>query len=98
VGASQGRSPRSDPCDDPKPDERFLANPPLFVPVAEIAFPRALAFWFYFLAFFAGVTFYVVWGLSYGSWNLLREEWVGAYAVTVILVGFGLVGMLLYRK
>jgi hypothetical protein len=66
--------------------------------VVEVAFPRTVAFWFYFLAFFAGVMFYVVWGLSYGSWNLLREEWVGAYTVTVILVGFGLVGMLLYRR
>ena len=42
--------------------------------------------------------FYLSWGLTYGSWNLLRPEWVGAYAVTVVLVGFGLVGMLLYRK
>lgn len=66
--------------------------------MAEVAFPRAVAFWFYFLAFLAGVVFYVAWGLSYGSWNLLRSEWIGVYAVTVILVGFGLVGMLLYRK
>ena len=66
--------------------------------MAEVAFPRVVAFYFYFLAFLAGVIFYVVWGLSYGSWNLLRPEWVGAYAVTVILVGFGLVGMLLYRR
>jgi len=28
----------------------------------------------------------------------LRPEWVGAYAVTIVLVGFGIVGMLLYRK
>jgi len=66
--------------------------------VAEVAFPRAIAFWFYFLTFLAGIVFYVVWGLAYGSWNLLSPEWVGAYAVTVILLGFGLVGMLLYRR
>ena len=66
--------------------------------MAEVAFPRAVAFWFYFLAFLAGVVFYLSWGLTYGSWNLFRPEWVGAYAVTVVLVGFGLVGMLLYRK
>ncbi|TLZ41126.1 MAG: hypothetical protein E6K19_08935 [Methanobacteriota archaeon] len=65
--------------------------------MAEVAFPRAIAFWFYFLAFLGGIMFYVVWGISYGSWNLFRPEWVGAYAVTVILIGFGLVGMLLYR-
>jgi hypothetical protein len=66
--------------------------------VAEVAFPRAVAFWFYFLTFLGGVVFYVVWGLTYGSWNLLQPEWVGAYAVTVILIAFGLIGMLLYRK
>ena len=66
--------------------------------VAEVAFPRAVAFWFYALAFLAGILFYLIWGLSYGSWNLLRPEWVGAYAVTIVLVGFGIVGMLLYRK
>lgn len=66
--------------------------------VAEVAFPRVVAFWFYALAFLAGILFYFIWGVTYGSWNLLRPEWVGAYAVTVILVGFGLVGMLLYRK
>jgi len=70
----------------------------LLVIVAEVAFPRKLAFWFYALAFLAGVIFYVIWGATYGSWNLLEPDWVGAYAVTVVLVGFGLVGMLLYRK
>src|SRR2546422_10206925 len=66
--------------------------------VAEVAFPRAVAFWFYALAFLAGILFYLIWGLSYGSWNLLRPELVGAYAVTIVLVGFGVAGMLPYRK
>ena len=66
--------------------------------VAEVAFPRAIAFWFYALSFAGGILFYVIWGATYGSWNLLRPEWVGAYAVTVVLVGFGIVGMFLYRK
>jgi len=66
--------------------------------VAEVAFPRAIAFWFYALSFAGGILFYVIWGATYGSWNLLRPEWVGAYAVTVVLVGFGVVGMVLYRK
>jgi len=70
----------------------------LVASVAEVAFPREIAFWFYALSFAAGVLFYVIWGATYGSWNLLRPEWVGAYAVTVVLVGFGIVGMLLYRR
>ncbi len=70
----------------------------LRVAMAEVAFPRSAAFWFYALAFLAGILFYLIWGFTYGSWNILRPEWVGAYAVTIILVGFGIVGMLLYRK
>jgi hypothetical protein len=66
--------------------------------VAEVAFPRAIAFWFYALSFAGGILFYMIWGATYGSWNLLRPEWVGPYAVTLVLVGFGIVGMLLYRK
>lgn len=66
--------------------------------MADIPFPRAVAFWFYFLSFLGGILFYLVWGITYGSWNLFRPEWVGAYAVTAILLGFGIVGMLLYRR
>ena len=66
--------------------------------MAEVAFPKVVAFWFYALAFLSGILFYLIWGFTYGSWNLLRPEWVGAYAVTIVLVGFGIVGMLLYRK
>lgn len=66
--------------------------------VAEVAFPRRVLFFLYALIFLAGIAFYAVWGLAYGAWNLLAPDWIGAYAVTVILVGFGLVGMLLYRE
>src|SRR5213595_2347307 len=40
--------------------------------MVEVAFPRAIAFWFYVLSFAAGVIFYVVWGIAYGSWDLFR--------------------------
>lgn len=65
--------------------------------MAEVAVPRKFAFWFYSLAFLAGILFYLIWGITYGSWNLFAPEWVGAYAVTIILVAFGVVGMLLYK-
>ncbi|OGS47530.1 MAG: hypothetical protein A3K66_07325 [Euryarchaeota archaeon RBG_16_67_27] len=65
--------------------------------MAEVAFPRKVAFAFYALLFLGGVIFYLAWGFAYGSWNLLATDWIGVYAVTVVLVGFGIVGMLLYR-
>jgi len=66
--------------------------------MAEVHFPRRIAFAFYLLLFLGGIIFYLSWGLAYGSWNLLAHEWVGVYAVVIMLVGFGLVGMLLYKE
>ena len=43
-----------------------------------------------------GLIIYISWGLMYGSWNFFARENLGMYAVTVILCGFGLVGILLY--
>lgn len=77
--------------------ERFLAASPLARSVTEVEFPHRVAFLFYLALFMAGVIFYLIWGFVYGSWNLFAADWIGAYAVTVILVGFGLVGMLLYK-
>ncbi|MEK6986650.1 MAG: hypothetical protein AABX97_00975 [Candidatus Thermoplasmatota archaeon] len=66
--------------------------------MAEVQSPRRIAFAFYALLFLAGVSFYLIWGFYYGAWNLFAADWIGAYSVTVVLVGFGIVGMLLYRK
>lgn len=63
----------------------------------EVGFPRRAAFAFYAVLFLAGITFYIIWGFTYGAWNLFAADWIGAYAVTVILVGFGIIGMLLYK-
>lgn len=65
--------------------------------MAEAGFPRRIAFGFYALLFLAGIIFYLIWGFAYGAWNLLQVDWIGAYAVFVVLVGFGIVGMLLYK-
>lgn len=63
----------------------------------EVRFPRPIAFAFYAVLFLAGIAFYLIWGFTYGAWNLFAADWIGAYAVTVTLVGFGIVGMLLYK-
>ena len=33
--------------------------------MAEVAFPRAIAFWFYALSFAGGILFYLIWGATY---------------------------------
>ncbi len=64
--------------------------------MAEVEFPHRVAFLFYLALFMAGIIFYLIWGFYYGAWNLFAVDWIAEYAVTVTLVGFGLVGMLLY--
>lgn len=60
--------------------------------------PRVIAKWLYFLSIFAGIGLYVVWGILYNSWNIFTVANSGIYALTVLLVGFGIVGYLLYSK
>jgi len=57
-------------------------------------------FWFLLslLMIMAGIAFYVVWGIMFSTWNLFETRSVGAYAITVVLLGFGIVGALLTRK
>ena len=77
----------------------FLPGRALGAPMAEAAaFPRRVAFGFYTFLLLVGIAFYVIWGAIYSSWNMFRPENSGVYAVTVITVGFGIVGMLLYRR
>ena len=77
---------------------RFLPGATLGAAMAQpSALPRRVAFWFYSLLLGAGVAFYFAWGVLFNSWNLFEPRNMGAYAVTVALVGFGIVGILLYR-
>ena len=59
---------------------------------------RKLAFYFYTLLLVLGIFMYLGWGVYFGTWNLFEVGNIGVYAVVVILVAFGIVGMLLYHK
>lgn len=59
---------------------------------------RKIAFWFYAFLAILGVIFYLAWGVFFGTWNILQAENLGVYAIFIILVGFGILGMLLYHK
>jgi hypothetical protein len=47
---------------------------------------------FYTILFMLGVGLYIGWGIMFNVWLDL-----GVYAISIILIGFGLVGMLLYQ-
>ena len=63
----------------------------------EAAFPKRLAAGFYFLLILIGILFYVGWSLAYNTWDITRPENSGVYGLTIILLGFGVTGYLLYR-
>ena len=64
----------------------------------EPEFPRKLAAGFYFFLILLGILFYVGWGIIYNTWNLFDPKAIGVYALTVILIGFGVTGYLLYGR
>ena len=51
----------------------------------------AIAQWFSLVLLLSGLAFYLSWGALYGAWTD-----IGVYSVTAVLVGFGLIGYLLY--
>lgn len=59
---------------------------------------RKIAFGFYAFLFILGIIMYLGWSIYFGSWNLFEPQNIGVYSIVIILVGFGLVGMLLYYK
>jgi UPF0716 family protein affecting phage T7 exclusion len=43
----------------------------------------------------AGFAMYWAWGLIYGSWNIFEKEFIGVYTIVVVLIIFGVLGLLL---
>jgi len=62
----------------------------------QVEIPNKYMQLFYSALLALGLIIYISWGLMYGSWNVFARENLGMYAVTVVLCGFGLVGILLY--
>ena len=59
--------------------------------------PRKVAAWFYLFLALLGVAFYFGWSILYNTWDLTQPRNTGVYALTLILLGFGLTGYFLYR-
>ena len=57
----------------------------------EVTMPAVIPRIFYTILFMFGIGLYIGWGILFNVWLD-----VGVYAISIILVGFGIVGMLLY--
>lgn len=62
----------------------------------QVEIPRKYMLGFYSVLLAIGLIIYISWSIMYNSWNIFAREHLGIYALTVILCGFGIVGILLY--
>ncbi|QLH75066.1 MAG: hypothetical protein HPY73_06175 [Methanomassiliicoccales archaeon] len=53
---------------------------------------------FSLLLIVAAVVFYILWGIYYEGWNMFAKEYIGVYAITMVLLLFGIFGLLLVKK
>ena len=58
--------------------------------------PAKVMVGFYAALLALGLAIYIGWGLMYGSWNIFDRSNIGVYSSTVLLCGFGVVGIILY--
>lgn len=61
-------------------------------------FQRKVILIFYTGLLVAGIILYWVWGILYDTWNPFTRGNIGIYTVYILLIAFGLIGLLLYRK
>lgn len=61
-------------------------------------FARKVTLGFFTLLLVAGIAVYWIWGVLYGTWNPLEQGNMGIYTIYVPLIGFGILGILLYRR
>lgn len=64
----------------------------------ESAFPRRAKMAISAILIIAGFVMYWTWGIIYGSWNIFDREFIGVYAIVIVLVAFGILGLLLSVK
>jgi len=60
-------------------------------------FPRKAKMWFSLLLIIAGLAMYWSWGLLYGAWNPLAQDYLGVWAIVSVLVGSGVLGLLIIK-
>ena len=61
------------------------------MPEEEVKIPAGVSRIFYTILFMLGVGLYLGWGILFNVWLD-----VGVYSLSILLIGFGLTGMLLY--
>ena len=64
----------------------------------ENTFPKKLELGVSALLLIGGIALYVVWGIAYNSWNFFDPLYIGLYSLVIVMVLFGILGILLIRR
>jgi len=65
--------------------------------MADFIFPQKAIKALSLLMIFGGIGIYVGWGIIYGSWNIIESKFIPLFAIMVIMVLFGILGILLNK-
>ncbi|MDD1743166.1 MAG: hypothetical protein LUO85_00910 [Methanomassiliicoccales archaeon] len=63
----------------------------------EDAFPKKVKLALSILLIAGALVFYYAWGVLYNSWNIFDGSNMGVYAIVVIMLAFGILGLFLTR-
>jgi hypothetical protein len=63
----------------------------------ENAFPKMIEMGISVLLLISGIALYVAWGIWYNGWNFFDPNFIALYALVIVLVLFGIFGILLTR-
>lgn len=63
----------------------------------ENAFPKKIQMGISALLLIGGIALYIAWGIGFNGWNFFDAKFIGLYALVIVMVLFGVFGILLTR-
>lgn len=63
----------------------------------ENTFPKKVELGISVLLLISGIALYVAWGIWYNAWNFFDPLYIGLYSLVIVMVLFGIFGILLLR-
>ncbi|MGD0818979.1 MAG: hypothetical protein ABR986_11395 [Methanomassiliicoccales archaeon] len=63
----------------------------------ENAFPKRIEMGISVLLLISGIALYVAWGIGFNGWNFIDAKYIGLYSLVIVMVLFGIFGILLTR-
>ncbi len=65
--------------------------------MAESNLPKRFTLIISLLFIVGAVAFLVAWGVTYDGWNIFSSTYMGVYAIFMVMLAFGLLGLALYK-